>query len=135
MTFHGAFVLWSELENGWKRRSLMQTIGSVPVISATWQRFTAVVADLDQLRISSQPIRNYEAEAEHIPMPTNGAGSGVIMAIQRWLSKGNIRLEFYSSNEAGGIRVKIISQNAVQVVRDMSMQAFLSLAPGISISG
>lgn len=113
----------------------MQTIGPVPVISTTRQNFTGVVADLDQVRISSQPIRNYEAEAERIPTPINGAGAGATMAIQRWLSKGNIRLEFYSSNEAGGIRVKIISQNAGQVVRDLSMQAFLSLAPGLSISG
>lgn len=115
----------------------MQTIGLVPVMTTTRQNLTEVVADLDRVRISSQPIRNYEAEAERIPIPapTNGAGAGLTMAIQQWLSRGNIRLEFYSSNEAGGIRVKIITQNAGQVVRDLSMRVFLSLAPGISISG
>jgi hypothetical protein len=58
----------------------------------------------------------------------NWTGPGILCAVNRWLSKGDVRVEFYSLRASGELRVKIIDEDGIKT-GDMSLANFVSSSP------
>ena len=50
-------------------------------------------------------------------------------AISRWLNSGNVRIEFYTCENRGEIRARIITDDKIELGRDLSLYEFFSLEP------
>ena len=50
-------------------------------------------------------------------------------AISRWLNSDNVRIEFYTCKNRGEIRARIITDDRIEMGRDLSLYEFFSLEP------
>jgi hypothetical protein len=73
-------------------------------------------------------LRAYRKPASDQPGDGNRIEPGILCAVNRWLSNGDVRIEFYSANASGEIRVKIIDEDGVKAC-DLSLTSFLSSSP------
>jgi hypothetical protein len=74
-------------------------------------------------------LRTYQALAsEKVSPEENQRNPGILCAVNRWLSTGDVRIEFYSGSTSGEIRVKIIDEEGTQTC-DMSLGRFISSGP------
>lgn len=49
--------------------------------------------------------------------------------ISEWFVSANVRLEFYQYGEEPEVRVKIFHFNKMEMIRDLSVDEFLAMAP------
>lgn len=89
------------------------------------------------LQTASPPIRNfrkmialraYRTLASKHPPGGNRVGPGMLRALNRWLMVGNMRIEFYSFDTSGEIRVKITDEDGGKA-SDMSLASFINSSP------
>ena len=74
----------------------------------------------------SNSVQAYQNEKMRPVSEGNKMQSETLEAISKWLTTGDFRLEFYTSEDDGGVRVKIVPGDLSQGVMDMSLQAFVS---------
>ncbi len=73
-------------------------------------------------------LRAYKASAEAKTPAVRRIEPGILWAVNRWLLTGDVRIEFYSSNTSGEIRVKVIDVEGVNSC-DISLASFVSSSP------
>jgi hypothetical protein len=77
----------------------------------------------------NESIQAYQRESRRQLSESSQVDLKLGQAIVRWLSSGDIRLEFYSTERGKEIRVRIVPTDATEISRDMSLRTFISIAP------
>jgi hypothetical protein len=80
----------------------------------------------------NESVQAYQSESRRQISEHNPVDLKLGQAIVRWLSSGEIRLEFYSTGLGNEIRVRIVPTGSTELSRDMPLSTFISIAPIIS---
>lgn len=77
----------------------------------------------------TESIQAYHKASMNILKQSNSHKLKTVNAISKWLTSGNVRLIFYSSDKKGDIRVRIVPNDSSEIIRDLSLDEFLNMAP------
>jgi hypothetical protein len=77
-------------------------------------------------------IKAYQKAGGEHSCETGRFQTQILCAVNRWLSSGNIRIEFYSAKHSGEVRVKIINDDNGIGTCDISLSRFVSSSPATS---
>lgn len=97
-------------------------IAEVPKCEAAASYFASVSRRNEALQAYSKTSLVNKSDREYLKQAT-------VDAISRWLNSGNVRIEFYSCKNRGEIRARIITDDKIELARDLSLYAFFSLDP------
>jgi hypothetical protein len=73
-------------------------------------------------------LRMYRQHADDATSSCNRIEARILCAMTRWLSAGNVRIEFYSVGTSGELRVRVIDKGGPETL-DMSLTRFVGSSP------